>query len=305
MEKTTRTVLLIEPDHKGGWEPFPWGVLALGSFLRSRGVAVRLLCGSYLSAKQFDEELRRELPEADLVGIACFTTDAAWVKDLVDRIKAARPETPIILGGPHAILRPEQTATHPLIDFVAYGTGEETCLDLLHELRSGRRDFASVPGLIYRDNGTLRRTAQPAPPPDYAIDYELLPAQKRQTFSRYVEILAGRGCSFSCAFCYNAICGFKWRGKPAETLMDEVQAVVERYHPELIYFRDENFFHSRSRIRRFIDLYRERGFSFKWRATCRANYFSENYINEDLLQAGIHSLRGTAFWNGIRIAARP
>jgi radical SAM superfamily enzyme YgiQ (UPF0313 family) len=66
--------------------------------------------------------------------------------------------------------------------------------------------------------------------------------------------------------------------------MAELCEIVGKYAPKTIYFRDENFFHSPKRIYRFIQLYKQNQFTFKWRATCRANYFTNNYINNDLLR---------------------
>lgn len=277
-------ILLVEPDHKCGLNPFPWGTLAVGSYLsRVEGLDVRLLNASYSSEAEFRTEFEACLPEARLVGISCFSTDAWWVKSLADAIKARRPELDIVVGGPHPTLRPEQTAAYRNIDFAVCGVGEQALAGLYREIRSGRRRFSGIPGLLYKEGGEVRRNPPPEPPPSYGIDYDLLPEKKRRTFGRYFELLAGRGCSFKCAFCYNAVCGHRWQGKPAEVLADEIQGAVDAYDPQVIYFRDENFFHSKERIRRFVELYRERGFRFRWDATCRANYFARGYIDSGLL----------------------
>ena len=64
----------------------------------------------------------------------------------------------------------------------------------------------------------------------------------------------------------------------------EIDNLVRKYNPKIIYFRDENFFHSPDRIREFIKYYRERKYSFAWRANCRASYCNGNYLNLDLLK---------------------
>jgi len=281
-------VLLVEPDHHCGLSPFPWGILAVGSHLRARGVPVTLLNASYLDEAAFATELARLLPQATLLGVSCFSTDTAWVLDLLTRVKAARPGLPVVLGGPHPTLLPEQTARHPLVDYVIKGPGEAAVEELARLTGSGRRpeesELAVLPGLFWRDaSGQVRQGLPPCAPPEYPIDYTLLPEVKQRDLPRYMEVLAGRGCSFACAFCYNAVCGHKWLGKAAGILADEVEAVVRAHDPDVIYFRDENFFHSKERVQAFIGEYRRRGFRFQWDATCRANYFTQGYINEALL----------------------
>lgn len=277
-------ILLIEPDHKCGIEYFPWGILAVGSYLRAQGFEVDLINASYLLERDFRAQFAESLPKAHAVGISCFSTDAAFVRDLCAEIKATRPELPIIVGGPHAVLRPEQTAAHPNIDFVIHGPGEEPTAQLLTMLHQARTDFESVPGICFRRDGRVVRTAPVGPVPEYRVDYSLLPANKLATLVEYTEVLSGRGCSFQCTFCYNAVCGQKWLGKPADALLDEIDKVLAHFKPQVISFRDENFFQSKERILAFLEGYRERGYTFRWDATCRASYFTKSYIDEALLR---------------------
>ncbi|MBU1042443.1 MAG: B12-binding domain-containing radical SAM protein [Proteobacteria bacterium] len=277
-------ILLIEPDHKCGIEYFPWGILAVGSYLRQQNFDVGLINASYLLERDFRAQLFEALPKTRAVGISCFSTDAAFVRDLCAEIKGIRPELQIIVGGPHAVLRPEQTAAHPDIDFVIHGPGEEPTEQLLTMLGQGNTDFEKVPGICFRRDGRLIRTPPVGPVPEYRVDYSLLPANKLATLAEYMEVLSGRGCSFQCTFCYNAVCGQKWLGKTADALLDEIDVVLKRYNPHAINFRDENFFQSKERILAFLAGYHERGYTFRWDATCRASYFTKSYIDEALLQ---------------------
>ncbi|PKN08869.1 MAG: hypothetical protein CVU73_06465 [Deltaproteobacteria bacterium HGW-Deltaproteobacteria-8] len=285
-------VLLIEPDHHCGLSPFPWGTLAVGSHLASRNIPVALINASYLDLAAFEAELSGLLPQATLLGVSCFSTDAAWVLELLARVKKLRPELPVILGGPHPTLLPEQTIQHPLVDYLVRGPGEEACAGLALLLDEVGRPIvdaperlAALPGLHWRDGrGEAHGNPPAGAPPEVPTDYSLLPEIKQRHLPKYMEILAGRGCSFACAFCYNAVCGHKWAGKSAQALAEEVESIVRRFDPQVIYFRDENFFHSRERVLAFIGEYRSRGFRFQWDATCRANYFTKGYINQELLR---------------------
>ena len=155
----------------------------------------------------------------------------------------------------------------------------------MEEIDSGRHDYSTVPGIYYRDkDGSVKKTERSGFPGFYDVDYSLLPESTRNTFSEYVQVLTGRGCSFKCTFCYNSVIEQKHIARPAEEMADEMQKLVDQFNPEVIYFRDENFFQDRKRARDWIRVYKERGFKFRWKVTCRANYVSDNYINDDFLK---------------------
>lgn len=277
-------MLLISPDHGNKEKSFPWGILALGSYLTNvKKYDVKILDANTLAPSEFHEELDILLPSTGLIGIGCFTTDVYSVKAIVDHIKNKYPEKKVILGGPHVVLEPEQTCQHGNIDFTAYTDGELTVSALIHELGKDEPDFTNVPGLIYKSNGIVQRTDPPSFVGFYDINYDLLPECSRKLFPKYIQVLTGRGCSYRCRFCYNSVICQKFIPKPMEDVVDEIAKLVDEYDPEVVYFRDDNFFQVKQRIIDFIRLYKEKGFKFRWRATCRANYFSDHYINSELL----------------------
>ncbi|MCG6534511.1 MAG: B12-binding domain-containing radical SAM protein [Syntrophales bacterium LBB04] len=277
-------ILLLNPNHQTHINSFPWGGLAIGSYLtKVKNLSVKILDASCMAPDEFQKELDLALEKTRIVGLTCFSSDAYFIKSLVDDIKRKRSDIKIIVGGPHAVLRPEQCARYS-IDFVAYADGEETVFALIEVVKSGGNNYDRIPGVVYKDGDRHIKTQKPGIVPYYDMDYELLSERKRNTYSNYMQVLTGRGCSFQCTFCYNAICGHKWVGRDIESVVRELSNVVAKYNPRLVYFRDENFFHSKKRILRFIESYRDMKFSFHWRATCRANYFTKGYINEALVK---------------------
>jgi anaerobic magnesium-protoporphyrin IX monomethyl ester cyclase len=279
-------ILLISPDHGNKKNNFPWGILSLGSYLTNvKKREVVLLDASALTRTEFIKELKRLISQVTLVGVGCFTTDVHFVKEIVDLIKEERPDVKLILGGPHAVLEPEQTCSYHNVDFVAYTDGEKTVAGLIEEMEKKTPDYSRVPGLIYQENGKLTRTAPPECVDFYQMDYELLPEKTVQTFSSYIQVLTGRGCSFRCKFCYNSVIGQAFRPFPIKGMIRELERIVEKYNPETIYFRDENFFQDKKRITEFVRLYKDKKFTFSWRATCRVNYFGDKYLNQDFLKA--------------------
>ena len=88
---------------------------------------------------------------------------------LAERIRAELG-VPIVIGGTHASYYPESCLEFS--DYVVFGEGDETILDLVDALVRGR-DVADVPGIAYRrGDRVLRTAARPGPErfdtvPDY------------------------------------------------------------------------------------------------------------------------------------------
>ncbi|MBF0311152.1 MAG: B12-binding domain-containing radical SAM protein [Magnetococcales bacterium] len=277
-------ILLVNPHQNDAETTIPWGILAVGSYLVSRGFSVKLLDASIDDEPLILKQVRELLPRVGLIGVSIMSSNTPFLQQLAAEVKALKPECRVLVGGSHASLCPEQTCAEENVDFVATSAGEFTTERLIEELRRGEPDLASVPGLIYKENGVVHRTPPPPPPPWYDLDYELLDPRVVSHFGNFMEVLAGRGCSFKCTFCYNVVTGQKWIGRPVAHLMAEVERVVQRYNPRTIFFRDDLFFHNRERIVEFIRIYREKGFRFRWWASCRAADFRPDYINDEMLR---------------------
>jgi hypothetical protein len=70
--------------------------------------------------------------------------------ELAQVVRDLAPEAPILWGGVHVGLLPEQSLHHPLVDLVARGEGEDTLLHLADALSKGG-DLSRVPGLSFLD----------------------------------------------------------------------------------------------------------------------------------------------------------
>ena len=274
--------LLISPFQG---QSIPWGILILGSYLTNvKRRNVRLFDANGLSSSESRRQLDHLLPDVRLVGISCVSPYVYYVKKIVDYIKKSRPETKIIVGGPHAILEPEQTCRYKNIDFVAYTYGEQTMDGLIDELSKDNPDYENVPGLIYKTDGETRRTEPPVFVGFYDTDYNLLPKSTRSNFHNYIQVFTGRGCPYRCRFCYNSVIRQAFHARPAVDMVKELEKLVNKYNPEVVYFRDENFFEDKKRAIDFIRLYKEKKFTFRWVALCRVSYFNQRYINAKFLR---------------------
>lgn len=278
-------VLLINPNNGLNDSNFPWGVLALASYLKDNGLDnTHILDASYYSSTLFKQLLDTEIPQAAIIGISFMSPDAYFAKNLIDSIKTKNPSSIVIVGGAHPILYPEQTIQYKNIDYLAYGDGEVTLCKLAKHFIHNEGELNDVPGLMYMKDGAVVKTSEPPSIGFRDIDYSLLPDIAQNRMRKTIHVLAGRGCNYKCTFCYNSVREQRWQARSAEDIVSELEKITAKYDPDTVVFRDESFFHSKERVVKFLKLYKEKGFRFKWEATCRADRFREDYINNQMMK---------------------
>lgn len=247
-----KVLLISHPDpHRQRPDFPPIGIAYLGAALRARGHEVLLLDAGLTGLRSVGRRAGQFAP--DLVGATCWTINRASFWKLSSVLRAAVPDVPFVVGGPHASLYPDHVFERTHAGMVAIGEGEETICELV-EAMAGGRDLAGVPGLALRAaDGSVRRTGPKAPVceldslpfpyyegfPDFSFRrYGGLPGLPRPT----AAVITSRGCVFDCTFCGSvAYWGRKWRFRSAENVVDELEHLVRHFGIRSIYFFDDNF----------------------------------------------------------------
>jgi radical SAM superfamily enzyme YgiQ (UPF0313 family) len=169
----------------------------------------------------------------DLVGVTTTTFNLVSALRTVNAAKKRYPDVPIVVGGPHAHIYPEETLAQDNIDYVVVGEGEESLPALCRALE-GTGSLGEVPGLYYRDDGVavLSRPAEPIedldalPFPDRTKtdfrSYRNVTAKER--YSTYV--ISSRGCPYRCAYCHRPHMGKRFRAMSAGRVVEEVAHCV-------------------------------------------------------------------------------
>jgi radical SAM superfamily enzyme YgiQ (UPF0313 family) len=222
--------------------PYPditsFGLRTISAHLRRHGHRTRLVFlpdpfGDDLQygVKRYDDAVLDQLTalcrDTDLVGITLMTNFFDGAVQVTRRLKAAAA-TPVIWGGVHPTIRPEESLEHA--DVVCVGDGEEALLELIDKLAAGR-DWTDTANLWTRRGGAivrnpprpLTRDLDVYPRPDYSLedhhvlfDGRLQPLTaeiqqrllERGTVSRYLkrtgyQTMTGRGCPHQCTYCVN------------------------------------------------------------------------------------------------------
>jgi radical SAM superfamily enzyme YgiQ (UPF0313 family) len=197
------------------------------------------------------------------------------------RVRALDSSIPLVWGGVHPTLLPEQTVASEFVDIVVRGEGEKTLWELADKFSAGE-PLDGIKGITFKSAGTIRST------PDreqmnldeipIELPFDLLRLNKYPTLkSGRFHIQTSRGCPHECGFCYNTVYNRRtWRGKSARRVVDEIEYVIEKFpHIRIIDPIDDNFFVDQRRV---TDICREilnRKIKVSWRANCRFDYMSE------------------------------
>lgn len=149
----------------------------------------------------------RQLLPADVVGFSAYVWNFRLSLEIARRLKAERPETLILFGGPHVPDRAEAfLREYPFVDVACHGEGERVFLDLLE--RFPQRDWSGIGSISYLRNGQfISHPRQPRTPDLAAIPSPYLegvfaPLMEENSEERWLALWeTNRGCPFSCTFC--------------------------------------------------------------------------------------------------------
>jgi len=74
----------------------------------------------------------------DLICFSIYTKDYLWALEIASLIKKVK-DFPIIFGGIHCILSPEEAIKNNCVDIVCIGEGELALLELVDSMKTGQR----------------------------------------------------------------------------------------------------------------------------------------------------------------------
>ncbi len=276
----------LEPDVAAHNTAPPFGILYLASALEAAGFEVELWHEA-TTRNTYDRLVRRILEKRPvLVGFSTLTGPS--LRPTLEASQAIKRavDVPVVWGGLHPTMLPEQTLENECVDAVAIGEGEETIVEVAAVLAKGGGPSAigEVRGLAFRDNGTVRRTA-PRPflrdldryqPAWHLLDLRRYLFSDRHFYtdmgSRLVaptvaSIITSRGCPWRCAYCYNQFVNRRsFRAHSPQKVLAAVGELKERYGVGAVIIEDDCFFADRKRGLEIV-----RGLGIPWNVSIRAS----------------------------------
>ena len=187
----------------------------LAGFVDERRYRIRLV-------DEYNQRIPYDWP-ADLVALTVNTPNATHCYEIAARFRARGAR--VVMGGPHATLRPDEAATY--CDHLVVGEAEETWPEFLD-------DFG-------REAARARYVCSRTP------SLRGLPIPRRDLIRRRPltkgAVFATRGCPYRCSYCnLKQIYCPEFRMRPVEEVLADIRSMGNRY----FVFWDDNFFGDRA-----------------------------------------------------------
>ena len=252
------------------------GTIILSTILKERGY----------NAKTFIEDISepdwKELEKADLIGISSITSTAPRAFKLASRFRSKG--IPIVMGGPHSTFLPDESLQYA--DYVVRGEGEETIVELIEHLESGK-DLRDILGLSYKEGDTfihnpdrpLLKDLDAAPIPDLSVVHNW---KRKNT----IPLATSRGCPFGCRFCsVIQMFGRKYRFKSVDRIIKEIKAVASKkvHH---VFFIDDNFAANKKQTKLLLQRMLAEGIHIEWSAQVRTDITRDPELVDLMARAG-------------------
>jgi anaerobic magnesium-protoporphyrin IX monomethyl ester cyclase len=187
--------------------------------------------------------------------------------------KARNPRLPVIWGGWHPSLMPEQCLASEVVDACVVGQGERTIATLVAALHQGR-SFAEIPGVVWKRDDEIVRNA-PRPCEDMnnfrAADFGLLDLERyfRSRGVRRLDYCSSEGGPLECVD--PEVHQPRWSGLDPARVVSELRGHVDRYRLDELLFSDGDFFGDLPRTEAICRGLIEAGVRARWSGAGRAD----------------------------------
>jgi anaerobic magnesium-protoporphyrin IX monomethyl ester cyclase len=277
------TLLSATLGEDGRTEP-PLGPLYIAAALESAGWEVDFRDYQiFEGADAFDpEQLVRFIQgHHNVLMISCLVDMLPVILAAAELIKAARPETYILLGGPGPTAgAAEFLRVFPEIDAIVMGEGEETIQAWAAAYASSDLNARKpIPGMVYRSGdeiveggarARIRNLESGVRPAYHLLDWKHYSAGR---------IITTRGCPYHCSFCDVApLWGRKATYRDVTSAVEEMILLQDRYNAVGVSIADDTFVLNRDRVREFCHTLLDRGADIQWGCFGRINLMSEELI---------------------------
>ena len=286
VRKITRSkkIVFFFPAFSSQEATAPLGILAVATPLIRAGYQIRLIDSTI--TPNFHQRALDELEDALCIAISLVT--GPMIRETVQIARAVKeryPEKPVILGGWHPSLLPDQTLAAEYVDIVVKGQGEDAMLEIVQRIEAGE-SMKGIAGVGYKENGqlvfNLPRTLKPIremPPKAYHLaDFD---AYERVCGRRWAMYTSSLACPYSCAYCTNeGVYGRKWNALEPGQVVAETTDLVERHGLSLLWIVDDNFLVDRERAVAIAEGIIRTGVKFDWSIQASTNLVCRFTVDE-------------------------
>ncbi len=280
----SKKVVFFFPAFSSQEATAPLGILAVATPLLRAGYQVRIVDSTI--TPNFQKTVLAELSDALCLAVSLVT--GPMIRETVQIARAAKalyPDLPVVLGGWHPSLLPDQTLAEQAVDVVVRGQGEFALLEVIQRLED-RASLKGIEGVGYKEDGRLvfnpSRALRPIsemPPKAYHLaDFNKYQRLCGRRWAMYISSLA---CPYNCGYCTNAgVYGRGWNALEPEQVVEETTDLVTRYRLQLLWIVDDNFLVDRERALGIAEGLVRKDAKFDWSIQASTNLVDRFSVEE-------------------------
>ena len=156
-----REIILIQPK-AGAWEKMgarlPIGLLSIAAIPYNQGYKIKII-DQRIDAN-WKKTLINSLKKSPLcVGLTCMTGKQIFYALEASKIVKKHSTVPVIWGGVHATLLPEQTLENEYVDLIVLREGDVTFAELVNALEKNG-SLKKIKGIYYKQNGKIIKNVE-------------------------------------------------------------------------------------------------------------------------------------------------
>jgi len=262
----------------------PLGILAVSTPLLRAGYQVKIIDSTI--TPNFQKRVLAEVEDAICLCVSLVT--GPMIRETVAMARAVKsqyPDLPIVLGGWHPSLLPDQTLAAEYVDAVVVGQGGDALLDVVQHLEAGE-SLKGIAGVGYKQDGRiafnparpLRPLAEMPPKAYHLADFD---AYQRVCGRRWAMYTSSLACPYNCGYCTNdGVYGRKWNALEPAQVVEETTDLVSRNNLELLWIVDDNFLIDRERAVGIAEGLVRRGVRFDWSIQASTNLVIRLTVDE-------------------------
>ena len=279
-------------DESIGYIP-PLSLMYVAAFLEKEGVEVQLLDMDAENLSYMEALEKINIFSPDLLG---FTLTTYSFHPVLRWIKKFKQDTglPIIVGGAHGALYPEETMSHPEIDFLIIGEAEVPLPEFIRAFQKDR-NFDGIKSVGYRKNGQviIDKTRQFIKDID-SISFPARHLVKNELYANiltrrknFTAMLSSRGCPYRCAFCDQKTPPYRTRSP--YNFVEEIKTNYQKFNIKEFDIYDSTFTAKKRRVVEICELIKKEKLDVGWTVRSRVDSVNEDVLDA-LKSAGCHTI---------------
>ena len=229
----------------------PIGLAYIASMLEEKGIEVVIedQFANKVDNSELIKEIKKQMPR--IVGFSCLTAVMNNVAEMVREIKSISKDIQIVLGNIHATIFADQLLKKKIADIVVRGEGEHSMLEVALAIEQ-KKILKNIQGISYSEDGkiyhnpgrALFESLDELPYPAWHL-FDLQFYTRFTIIAVYNDIIlpiqGSRGCPYQCIFCSQDKMYKKPRYRNIKNILDEIEALQDRYKIKYFGFNDAYF----------------------------------------------------------------